>query len=226
MVEELSPSRLLEGAKNLKDESFTSQNTLSGRRKGKQEESPSARRAADETINLNGQQIKFKRMFNHPVHKKDENIVNGAILSLEHCFGYNNTPIYKTAQFISEDTILYPSGRHLATLDLVSRRMDFIRRDEPNVDSVTALAVGFSRKKELVVGVGEKLVSGLPRVSIYIPSRLRWFYLEHDAEVVPNLSAESTVEYVHIPNYKKLVVTVTRPAPKANLIVAYFRYEK
>ncbi len=62
--------------------------------------------------------------------KKDEDIYNGAILNLEHCFGFQNTPIYKNSHFISEDTIVFPSGRHLATIDLVSRKMDFIRRED------------------------------------------------------------------------------------------------
>ncbi len=65
--------------------------------------------------------------------------------------------IYKNTIFISEDTIVYPSGRHLATLDLVNRRMDFIKREEGSYASaITSLSVGLSRKKELVVALGEK----------------------------------------------------------------------
>ena len=72
--------------------------------------------------------------------KRDEDIINGAILSLEQSFGFMNTVIDKNAQFISEDTIVYPSGRHLATLDLVNRRMDFIKREDSNFNtSITAL---------------------------------------------------------------------------------------
>ena len=52
---------------------------------------------------------------------------------------------------------MYPSGRHLATLDLVNRRMDFIKREEGSYASaITSLSVGLSRKKELVVALGEK----------------------------------------------------------------------
>ena len=76
---------------------------------------------------------------------------------------------------------MYPSGRHLATLDLVNRRMDFIKREEGSYASaITSLSVGLSRKKELVVALGEKQSNGMPRCSIYIPSRLRWFRLDHD----------------------------------------------
>jgi len=53
-------------------------------------------------------------------NKKDEDILNGAVLGLENAFGFQNTPIYKNSHFISEDTIIFPIGRHLATLDLVS----------------------------------------------------------------------------------------------------------
>lgn len=113
--------------------------------------------------------------------KKDEDIINGASLNLENCFGYQNEAFYKNSHFISEDTIVYPSGRHLATLDLVTRRMDFIKRDEGTYASpITSLSVGLSRKKELVVAVGEKTSNNMPRCSIYIPSRLRWFRLDHD----------------------------------------------
>ena len=71
--------------------------------------------------------------------KRDEDIINGAILTLEHSFGFQNMPIYKNVHFISEDCIIYPSGRHLSTLDLVTRRMDFIKRDDPFASPITSL---------------------------------------------------------------------------------------
>lgn len=112
--------------------------------------------------------------------KKDEDVINGAILSIEHSFGFPNIPIMKNAHFISDDTILYPTGRHLATLDLVSRKMDFIKREESYASNITSLAVGMSRKKEWVIALGENQSNGIPRALIYIPLRLRWFKLEHD----------------------------------------------
>lgn len=159
--------------------------------------------------------------------RRDEDIINGAVLNLEHCFGISNEPIYKNVHFISEDTILFSAGRHLATCDLVSRRMDFIRRDDPSVGSTQSLAIGLSKKKELVVGVGEKyLHNGWPRVSVYIPSRMRWFFLNFDAQIMANIGQDSTIEQIAIPNFKKYVVTVTRARQTSTLTVTYFRYEK
>lgn len=97
----------------------------------------------EETAVLNGQVVRFKKMFNPHSHnevKKDEDIINGAVLTLEQSFGFMNTVIDKNSQFISEDTLVYPSGRHLATIDLVSRRMDFIKREDSSFNSsITAL---------------------------------------------------------------------------------------
>ena len=64
--------------------------------------------------------------------KREEDIINGAVLSIEHAFGFMNSAIDKNALFVAEDAIVYPCGRHLATLDLVSKRMDFIKREEPS----------------------------------------------------------------------------------------------
>ena len=66
--------------------------------------------------------VKYKKMFHHQElpNKKDEDVVNGAVLSLEHAYGFLNTPIYKNANFISEDTVIFPMGRHMTTLDIVS----------------------------------------------------------------------------------------------------------
>lgn len=88
--------------------------------------------------------------------KREDEIINGAILSPEHAFGYQNIPFIKNAEFINDDTILYPTGRHLATMDLVNRRMDFIRRDDYFATPITALAVGSSTKKELVIAMAER----------------------------------------------------------------------
>jgi len=82
---------------------------------------------------LNGQVVRYKKMFNpHSLSpaKREEDIINGAILTLEHSFGFMNSVIEKNALFVSEDTIVYPCGRHLATMDLVNKRMDFIKREE------------------------------------------------------------------------------------------------
>ena len=66
--------------------------------------------------------------------------------------------------------------------------MDFIKREDTFASQITTLAIGLSRKKEIVIALGEKSASGIPKVSIYIPSRLRWFKLEHDADVLPEIT--------------------------------------
>ncbi len=88
------------------------------------------------------------------------------------------------------------------------------------------MQVGLSRKKELVVAIGEKAPTGLPRCSIYIPSRLRWFRLEHDQELSSNITEESVIEQIYLPNYKKYCITLTRLTSKSSLLATYFRYEK
>lgn len=118
-------------------------------------------------------------------HKREDDIINGAILTPEQAFGYQNVPIIKNAEFITDDTILYPTGRHLATMDLVNRRTDFIRREETFASSINALAVGMSRKKELVIAMGERMKNGVPRVLIYIPDRLRWYKLNLEQDGIP-----------------------------------------
>lgn len=169
----------------------------------------------------------FSPLAQQALSKKEEHIINGAILNLEHSFGFLNNVIEKNSHFISEDTLVFPSGRHLATLDLVSRRMDFIKREDSNYTStVTCMQVGLSRKKELVVAIGEKSHGSTPRASIYIPSRLRWFRLDHDQDVLPQVTEESRIEQMYLPNYKKYCITVTRPQERGNLVVSYFRYEK
>ena len=101
--------------------------------------------------------------------KREDDIINGAILGPAHAYGFRSDPIQKNASFVSDDTIVYPTGRHLASLDLVNRRMDFFKREEPFASEVTALGVGVSRKKELVLGLAERTANGYPRALIYIP---------------------------------------------------------
>lgn len=76
------------------------------------------------------------------------------------------------------------------------------------------------------MALAEKTQYGYPRCSIYIPSRLRWFRLEHDGEVISNPTSESVIEQIYLPNYKKYCITLSRQSPKSNPIVSYFRYEK
>lgn len=77
-----------------------------------------------------------------------------------------------------------------------------------------------------MIGIGEKSLHGYPRVSLYVPSRLRWFKLDHDNEVLPQITDTAQIDQLHIPNYKKYLISVSRTSDKSNLVVAYFRYEK
>ena len=97
-------------------------------------------------------------MFQGGTHgpKREDDIINGAILVPEQAFGYQNNPFVKNAEFITDDTILYPTGRHLATMDLVNKRTDFVKREEPYASQIHSMCVGTSRKKELVIAIAER----------------------------------------------------------------------
>lgn len=72
--------------------------------------------------------------------------------------------------------------------------MDFIKREDSYASDITSLGVGLTRKKEWVIGMGEKLLNRMPRCSIYIPSRLRWFKIDLNEEAIPHGNEESTIE--------------------------------
>lgn len=69
-------------------------------------------------------------------------------------------------------------------------------------------------------------MDGFPRVLIYIPSRLRWFRLDHDLSVLPKLSQETKIDQIYLPNQKKYCITFTKVSENGNPVVAFFRYEK
>ncbi len=99
----------------------------------------------------------------------------------------------------------------MATFDLVSRRMDFIRREDTTHPVITTMQVGLSRKKELIVAIGERGHALSPRVSVYIPSRHRWFRLDHDQDVLHStLNETSVIEQICLPSYQKYCITVSR----------------
>lgn len=79
-------------------------------------------------------------------------------------------------------------------MDLISRKMEFIRRDEERVFEITCLSVGNSNKKELLITIGEKMSDGTPRASIFVPNRMRWLYLVHDEEVLPDASRDASIQ--------------------------------
>lgn len=56
---------------------------------------------------------------------------NGIRLTLDYSFGFLQIPINCTAVFVSDETIVYPSGRHLVMYDLNTRKGDFIWWEDP-----------------------------------------------------------------------------------------------
>ncbi len=63
--------------------------------------------------------------------------------------------------------------------------MEFYKRDDPYVSKIVCLEVGISAKNnQIVIAVGEVMLDETPRVSIFMPDRLRWFTLEHVPGVI------------------------------------------
>ena len=71
---------------------------------------------------------------------------------------------------MSDDSIVFPSGKHLVMYDLITKKSDFVSRPDSKTLQVTALATGFTKKKELMILFGEKLDKAPPRACIYYPA--------------------------------------------------------
>ena len=88
--------------------------------------------------------------------------------------------------------MIYPSGRHIVTLDIVKKKSEFIKREHTDLTTLTAMACGYTKRKELLVALGEKTRgnNGVPHVTAYIPSRLRWMNMKHDHLPFTNETSE------------------------------------
>jgi hypothetical protein len=146
-------------------------------------------------------------------NRDNENIINGVVLDLQHAFGYSNNPIDKNAIFVSDgkfvslnnlDSIVYPSGRHLVSYDIVNKKMDFIKLSDNKASEVTALMGGLSKKKELIIALAQKIKGGneYPQVMCYIPSRGKWLNLPHDH--LPYLDENTEINQIIIPAFKQV----------------------
>lgn len=128
-----------------------------------------------------------------------ENLINGVKLTLDYSFGMLQTPIENQAVFVSDDNIVFPSGKHLVMYDLQTKKSDFINRPEPNILQVTSLSTGFTKKKELMIIYGEKLKNAPPRATIYYPARMKWSYFPHS-----HLTSEYEITYLEV-NWRYLI---------------------
>lgn len=57
-------------------------------------------------------------MFREKGEENLENLINGVKLTLDYSFGMLQTPIENQAVFVSDDNIVFPSGKHLVMYDL------------------------------------------------------------------------------------------------------------
>lgn len=84
---------------------------------------------------------------------------------------------------------------------------------------------GLTKKKELLIAIGEKQrdTKQPPYVSIYIPSRMDWLYLKHDH--LPYCNESTHVAQIEIPDYRRYCITITF-TDYQNPVVSYFNYQK
>jgi hypothetical protein len=172
----------------------------------------------DTELKLNGRTPQLREMFKDPTDWNYANLRNGVKLTMDYSFGALQTPIDSNAVFVSDDNIVYPSGRHLVMYDLNTEKSEFIQRELPDSREVTCMATGFTKKKELMVIVGERVFNKPPWVCIYYPSRSKWQYFPHS-----HVGEDYTVTFTEI-NKRYLVTLATCPGKGS--ICSYFRVDK
>lgn len=59
-------------------------------------------------------------MFKEKGEENVENLLNGVKMILDYSFGFLQTPIESNAVFVSDDNIVYPSGKHLVMYDIAT----------------------------------------------------------------------------------------------------------
>lgn len=92
-------------------------------------------------------------MFREPV-----NVYNGVELRVDSSFGCSSEKIDKNGLFISEDSqsIIYPSGGHLARYDLITGNKEYVARMESHKTKITAMGTGLTKNRDVVVAIAEK----------------------------------------------------------------------
>lgn len=148
-------------------------------------------------------------------------VENGILLELDHSFGHSQTLINNMSIFVSDDNIVYPSGKHLVMYDLNTRKSEFIKRDASEVGAITEMITGFTKKKELMLVIGETMRPEYnlpPQTSVFYPSRSKWVTLSHD-----HLTPDYTIPVIEV--NKRYLITLAR-APSKPPVVSYYRIDK
>ena len=166
--------------------------------------------------------------------KLHRNIYNGVELIVDHSFGWTSVPIESNGLFISEEnqTIVYPSGGHLATYDILTKKNEYIQRSDANASIVTAMSTGLTKKRDIVIGIGEKDKNSevSPKIKIYFYTHNseeggEWVLkLQSDHSHIEDLNESSYVSQIIIPDFNKYWVTLCK-TNGSSPIVSYFKYE-
>ena len=179
--------------------------------------------------NFNGYEVKYRKMFIKDEDKEGEKLIyNGVDLQIDNSFGCLSLNIQKNGIFISEEdqSIVFPSGDHLAKYDLVSNETDFIIREKSHFGEITWITTGISKKREILVGIGEKSVNGQNvdlTVSIFCWERQRWFYCDHEG--ISGLNEKSEIKQVIIPDFSRYCITLVETEGQ-NPFVTFFKHER
>lgn len=76
------------------------------------------------------------------------------------------------------------------------------------------MTTGFTKKRELMIIIGEKVILKSPRVCIYYPARLKWSYFNHN-----HISSDYIVTFAEV--NKRYLVTLAVSEGKG-AICSYF----
>jgi hypothetical protein len=80
--------------------------------------------------------------------------------------------------------------------------MEFFKRTDISVQEVTAMISGLTKKKELMIAVGEITDKNELQATCYIPSRGRWLFLKHDH--LENVKKNTIIKQILIPSFKQV----------------------
>lgn len=126
--------------------------------------------------------------------KQTQELINGVSLSLNICFGSQQTPIRKNMFFIGDglnplpphplnwyflDAVIYIGGRHIVEYDIIRKKQSFITK---NIDDEAATALNFYKTKKGVLKIAVALKSTsrtLPQIRVYNTSKNLTYSLVH-----------------------------------------------
>jgi len=107
-------------------------------------------------------------------------IQNGVKLNYDLSLGFYQTPIRKNAYFISDDNLIYPSGKHLVNYELMKKKQSFILKDYED-ESISAMNFYFGKQTNVtLIAVGLKSTAqSIPIVRVYYISKNFSYNLIH-----------------------------------------------